>query len=290
VMSAVDHAQQPIMEALRKIHARRPDYPIIVAQTCLHFAYPNPLDPHVNPYPFPVLHTGQEWVPPPEVPLNLGRTLAAQRAMFKDIPARFVPIDFTLPEDGFDPPWYGLDALTATIEEVLPMGLRAMLTNMAETRAKFRDVYLRAAHPHVVSYAAAAGAAAAVPVPLVDLPLVAAIQFKMGQAIASIYNQDLSRERLREIIGGMGLAFITRLGFRELLKFIPGVGSVVSAAYASASTYALGRTLCAYFSYGLHGDMPDPVVFQKLYQDELAAAKTRFRDSVQHVGQKRTSA
>ena len=60
----------------------------------------------------------------------------------------------------------------------------------------------------------------------------------------------MNRRLMAEVAGAMGVGYLIRLGGRELLKFIPGFGSVVSGLYAAASTYALGCTLCTYFSRG----------------------------------------
>jgi len=50
----------------------------------------------------------------------LDRSLAGQRRSLSDLsgsgPVTFVPIDFTLPEDGFIPADYGIDALWRALE------------------------------------------------------------------------------------------------------------------------------------------------------------------------------
>ena len=272
VIKAADHAPQSLLTPLRAIQKAHPRWPVVVLQTCLHELY-LPGMKHLLPYPF-------ETSPlPPEVPSDLARSLAAQREWFKGVDARFVPIDFTLPGDGFEPEFYGLDALWAAIEEALPLGLRAMLEDTRDTRQAFRDAYFRAAHPHVLSYSiAAGGVAAGVFIPLVDMPLVLGIQLKLFHTIASIYGQKLNAKRVAEIGSTLGLGLLARQGGRELLKLIPvpGLGSAVSAVYAAASTYALGRTLCVYFSYALQGDVPDAKVLKSLYQEQFAEGRRRF--------------
>jgi uncharacterized protein (DUF697 family) len=193
------------------------------------------------------------------------------------IQARFVPVDFTLPEDGFEPADYGIEALWEAIEELLPLGLRGMLQQSATARKSLRDVYLRAAHPHILTYALAAGAAAAVPVPLVDVPLVIAIQGKMFHTIASLYNQEFDRQKVGEVVSALGVGYLGRLGGRELLKFIPGYGSTIAALYSAASTYALGLTLCSYFSRVREGALPDPSEFRKIYDVHFHEGRQRLR-------------
>lgn len=272
VMKALDHAQHCVLEPLRTILKAHPRWPLIVAQTCLHEGYPaEACGIHPSPYPFRQLPYSAA------VPSDLSRSLAAQRELFLGLNARFVPVDFTLPEDGFAEEHYGLDALWDAIEDALPLGLRGMLCDTAAARDPLRDVYFRAAHPAVLSYAVAAGMVAALPVPVVDVPLVLALQGKMFHAIASVYGQSLNTRRLMEVFGALGMGFVVRLGGRELAKAIPGVGSVVASLFAAASTYALGRTLCLYFSRVQHGDVPDAATIRKLYAEQYAEGRERLR-------------
>ncbi len=197
----------------------------------------------------------------------------AQREWFAGYKARIVPADFTLPEDGFEPEHYGLDALWSAIEEAVPLGLRGMLHS---NRGPLRDVYFQTAHPHLLACSVLAGAAAGIPVPLVDIPLITLVQAKLFHSLASIYGQPMSRQRIAEISGTLGLGFAVRMGGRELFKLIPGFGSAVAALFAAASTYALGCTLCAYFSFVLDGDVPKPDVLRKLYQEQYEEGRRRL--------------
>ena len=43
--------------------------------------------------------------------------------------------------------------------------------------------------------------------------------------------------------------------------------------YAAATTYALGYTLCAYFSYLKAGDVPDATKIRELFASELEAGR-----------------
>jgi uncharacterized protein (DUF697 family) len=191
-----------------------------------------------------------------------------------------------MPEDGYWPEHYGLESLWAAIEEAVPLGLRAILEGTQAARRSLRDVYFRAAHPHVLSYAVAAGAIASVPVPMIDLPAFVAIQAKLFHTLASIYGQEMSAQRMAEISGTLGVGFLVRLGGRELLKFIPGFGSAVSALFAAASTYALGCTLCAYFSFARAGDVPDPALLRQLYKEQYAEGRRRLREYLDYVAQR----
>ncbi|MGA2259081.1 MAG: GTPase domain-containing protein, partial [Thermoguttaceae bacterium] len=189
VVKAMDHAQQHVLDILRGVAARHSDWPILVLQTALHEGYPAGQMRHMVPYPFAE--------PPyrPEVPHDLARSLMEQRDLFHDYRARFVPVDLTLPEDGFEPVDYGLERLWTVIEELLPLGLRGMLGQTPESRQAIRDELFRKAYPCIVAYAMAAGGAGAVPLPAVDVPLVLTAQAKMLHKIAENYQQPMDLAR-----------------------------------------------------------------------------------------------
>ncbi len=284
VVKAMDHAQQPVLEILRGVAARHPDWPILVLQTALHEGYLAACPRHAVPYPYAAPPY------PPAVPHDLARSLLAQRELFHRPcvhgarRARFVPVDFTLPEDGFEPLDYGLEQLWSVIEELLPLGLRGLLGQTPEVRQAVRDELFRKAQPHIVAYAMAAGGAGAVPLPAVDVPLVLAAQARMLHAIAEIYGQPMDLTRMAEIAGALGFGFLTRLGVRELLKLVPlpGLGESVSALYAAASTYALGIALCQYFSRVRGGAKLDVEVIRRLYAVELKQSKLWIAERMRH--------
>jgi uncharacterized protein (DUF697 family) len=277
VIKAMDHAQQSVLEPMGTILKTHPDGPLLVVQTTLHEGYPTPSSQHIVPYPY------TDNPLPPSVPADLARSLAAQRQWFAGYRTRFVPVDFTMPEDGFQPQHYGQEALWEAIEEGVPLGLRAMLGATRAARRSLRDVYFRTAHPHILFYSVAAGVIASVPVPMIDIPVFVGIQAKLFHALASIYGQEMSAQRMAEISGTLGVGFLVRLGGRELLKFIPGFGSAVSAMFAAASTYALGCTLCAYFSHVRDGDVPDPALLRQLYKEQYAEGRRRLREYLDHA-------
>ena len=282
VMKALDHAQQSVMSSLEKIHKSRPHWPVLVVQTALHEGYASPAQQHIIPYPY-----GESPLPP-DVPQDLVRSLLTQREMFAQasIPARFVAVDFTQASDGYEPVNYGLEALWDAIEEVLPLGLRGMLQGLEQTRRGLRDIHFKAAHPHILSYSIAAGAAAGVPVPMVDVPLIIAIQAKMFHTIASIYHQDFDTQQMGEILSTLGIGFLGRMGGRELLKVIPVLGSAIAALYAAATTYALGFTLCVYFSRARDGAIPDKEEFRKIFEAHYLEGRVKLKEYLQGLRHK----
>lgn len=262
VMRVMDHAQGSIRAVVESIRKRRPDWPVIVVQTCLHEGYPWREPRHILPYPF------QEEPLPSVVPQDLARSLLAQRTWFRGDQVRFVAIDFTLPEDGFTPQFYGLEQLWQTLEEVFPVGLWGLLKESGEMRQKLGEVYLQAAESTILAHSLLAAAAATVPVPALDIPLIVGIQFHMAQQIARIYGQPLSRDRWLDLIGTLGWSLATRMGVREMLKFLPWIGVPSAIVFMGVSTYALGRLLSWYFAEIKLGHLPDKATLRKMYQQE----------------------
>jgi uncharacterized protein (DUF697 family) len=266
VLKAMDHAQQPVLAALERIRRAHPEWPVIVAQTCLHEGYPSPDTPHPLPYPY------GEWPPPPCVPHDLAASLAKQRSYFAShANTCFVPVDLTQPAEGFIPPDYGLEALWEALEQVFPWGLRGLLQGFTG------DMYSAAAQPHILAYSLLAGGLEAIPVPGAALPLVLATQGKMFQTLASLYNQALTPQRFSEIAAALGTGYLLRLGGRQLLKFVPGYGGAVSAAYSAATTYALGKMLCVYFERVQQGNAPSDEAVARLFEEEFGKARESLR-------------
>ncbi len=278
VMRVTDHAQHSVLQAVVEILKKRPHWQLIVVQTTLHDAYPSINTEHVQPYPYQA--TGVSASFPPTVPHDLARSLIKQRQDFNHYltahlgdfaPAQFIAVDFTLPEDGYEPVDYGLGELWNAIEHALPLGLRGLLN--ASQLEELHDIYAKAAYPHIITYALLASAAGAVPVPFVGTPLLLSIQAKMCHTLASIYNQELNSQRLAELGSILGVSYTLRLAGRELIKFIPVYGSVVSSIYAGAVTFALGKTVSLYFKHILEGHVPDKNQFEKIYANELQHGK-----------------
>lgn len=273
VVKAMDHQLEALLAAVRQIRKAHPNWPLIVAQTTLHEGYPTRTMSHLTPYPFTNGQIG------PAVPADLRISLLKQRQEFAGLNARFVPIDFTLAEDGYEPVDYGIDELWTAIETALPLGLRGMLDI-----SRINDVYSKAAHSHIVSYAILAGCAAAIPLPVASLSSVVILQGKMFHRIARVYGLPLTRQSVSEIVSAIGLGVLSGMGGRELLKLIPYYGQTVAAGmaglYTAAVSYALGKTLCFYFSHTKQGKALSPEALNAMFKQEFMHGGELLRDAV----------
>lgn len=278
VMKATDIRQDAVCEVLHAVRKRHPEWPVLIAQTGLHEAYP-PGGEHILPYPYDRL----PW--PPQIPHDLVRTLTAQRvrlgALPGSAPVHWAPIDLTLPEDGWEPVDYGLEALWTAIGEVSALGLQARLRGDAGVR----DVYSRAAHPHIVGHALVAAGVGALP--LVDLVGVPAVQAKLLHSLATLYGQHWDRRRVSEFFGllgiGVGASYVARLLGREVVKLIPGWGQTIGAMWgATASgttTYALGKTASAYFLSRRQNHPVDAAALRRIYTEALAVGASILKEN-----------
>jgi uncharacterized protein (DUF697 family) len=265
VVRAMDMALEQLLVALRAISQAKPSWPVVVAQTTLHHGYPPDRYEHVYPYPFASL----PW--PATVPTPVRRALDFQRTLFAGMPiTRFVPLDFTLPEDGFRDPFYGREALLDALVEAHPYAVSQTLQQLPALTRELKSLHVRQAQPHIMAYACAAGAVGASPLPMADLPIISALQLKMLHTVAAIYRQPMRLKTFLELASTVGLGVLLRQGTRSLLKFIPGFGCAVSGLYAGAMTYALGCALCFYYQTIFDGHLPRPEQLKAFYDEKLA--------------------
>ena len=277
----MDHAQETILRSLERIRKARAGRPIVLALTCLHDAYPQ--QQHPLPYPFRPDGTAG-----PEVLEPLRRSIEEQVRRFSGLVDRIVPIDLTKPEEGFNEPNYGGDQLKTALLEVLPEAYRQSLINVEAATRELRDWHDRRALPYILGYSTLAASAGAIPVPFVDLLILPSIQTQMIYHLARLYGQPLTGRHFLELAGTLGLGLLVRQTIRQVAKIIPGVGSVIGAALAASSTFALGRAFCYYYSAVLAGHVPKAAELRSYYGEQFARAeaywKNRFQTRPADVG------
>ncbi|UJP05739.1 MAG: GTP-binding DUF697 domain-containing protein [Nitrosomonas sp.] len=268
VMKAADTNQTAVLDVLHTLRERHPEWPVLVVQTHLHELYPGG-GRHILPWPY------DEDPLPQVVPADLQRTLLAQRMALKSLPGfapvRWVAVDLTLPEDGFDPSDYGLNALWQAIESLSSLGLQQQLGGMQE----IQDLYARAAHQQITGYSLIAAGLGSFPV--VDLVAVTIVQAKLLRTLADIYGQSWDRGVVAEFLGliGAGIAsgYAMRFLSRAIVKLIPfwgqAAGMLWSASASGASTYALGKTAVYFFVRRKNGLNIDAEAVRRIFEEEL---------------------
>lgn len=264
-----DFAHGGLRASLKVIRAANPNRPVVLALTCLHEAFPQ--QNHPQPYPF----GPSSATPTPErddLPADLLRLIREQTAQFAGLVDRVVPVDLTRPEEGFADPEYGADALRSVLLESLPLAYRATLARATDLAGQLKSMHLKRAAPLILGYATLAGSAGAIPVPFLDLVLLPAIQARLVQQLAKLYGAEMTGEEFLRAVRALGLGIVARQAVREVVKFVPFVGSAASAALASEATYALGMAFCEYFQQAHAGHVPSPEALKKLYAEQLGRA------------------
>jgi uncharacterized protein (DUF697 family)/GTPase SAR1 family protein len=110
------------------------------------------------------------------------------------------------------------------------------------------DLKVREAYKYAIGYIAGAFVVGASPIPFSDAPILATMQTVMIANITAIFglpfDQAFISAVLSALVGAGGMAAVGRAIVGNLLKMIPGVGTVVGGAIsgstASALTLALG--------------------------------------------------
>jgi uncharacterized protein (DUF697 family) len=257
VMQVADPIQHDVLDALQQARRRHPEWPVVVAQTGLHRLYPAGMT-HPLPYPYT---GGPEDAAQASLPHALRQALAYQRRLFDGLrgrPPRFVPLDFTLPTDGFPPGDYGLDTLSRLLGEAGPVGFEAL----SRARADMQSDRIRAkARPLIYGCSTAAAGAGAVPVPIVGITGLAGVIATMLQALARRYGVEWTPRTFGQFSGAVGggalAGVLLRYGLRETLKLVPVVGTVaagaLNAAAAFAVTVAIGEAACVWLAYERRG-------------------------------------
>jgi uncharacterized protein (DUF697 family) len=271
VIKAMEFEQSSVVAAVRAARQRHPDWPVVVAQTTLHEGYA-PGRGHVQRYPF----TGDD--ADGAAPEPLGRALLHQRSLFAGLPGkgalRFVPIDLTHPEDGFDPCDYGREALIAALVAVAPAAVRVAVQELPG--ATDGEARTRSVNAHILGFAAAAGASDAVPVAgVVTVPV---LQAAMLRQLAKLYDIGWDRRSYAEFLAALGTGTLLRtastFGVRQLVKLVPVYGQTVGAATAAAAsfaaTYAIGKAASYYLAQRRRGIAADDVA--TVYRDALRNA------------------
>jgi uncharacterized protein (DUF697 family) len=288
-----DHALENFLRHWQTIRRGRRDRPAVLALTCLHEAYPQ--EQHVLPYPF--AGEPQTWPSPDEdretnrradkenvngtvqaVPVALLRNLAAQRQRFQGLVDHVVPVDLTPPAEGFNDPSYGGVKLKEILLNALPGGYRQTLIMLDTATRELQDFYAAQALPYILGYSSLAATAGAFPIPWVDLLVLPSIQTSMIYKLAEHYGQPLSAQRFLELASTLGLGLVVRQAVREVVKFIPMVGSLAGATLAGTSTFALGKAFCYYYRAVHKGHVPRPEDLRHYYQEQLAAAEQAWRE------------
>lgn len=250
-----------IVQQLRQFDA---NIPSLLVVTCLHEIYP----PEVENHP-----TYQ-----PEYP-EIQRAFASLQEAFGKLCDRAILIDFTLEEDGYTPVFYGLENLRDTLAEMLPKAEAQAIYQLLDENAskQLGNLYRDVGRRYILAFSVMAATLAAVPLPFATMPVLTALQVSMVGLLGKLYGQTLTPSQAGGVVSAIAGGFLAQAVGRELVKFVPVLGSAIAASWAAAYTWALGEGACVYFGDLMGGKKPDPQKIQLAMQEAFKAAQERFK-------------
>lgn len=266
-IKVTDFANDSLRQIIAQLKADFPHIPCLLVLTCLHELYPSPTADHPD-Y-------------PPQFEA-IARATQTTEKNFAQLSDRTLLIDFTLEEDGYNPVFYGLSALQQALDELLPQAQARAIHQLLETDAEGKaigDLYRRVARHYISAFAVMAGVAAAVPLPFATMPVLTSLQISMVAALGRVYKQTLTFGQALGVIGTLAGGFFAQAVGRELVKFIPGIGTVVATSWAVGYTWALGEGSCVYFGDLMAGKKPDPKAIQAMMSTTFQQAKQDWQDT-----------
>ena len=251
-----------IAQALRK---KYPNIPCLLAVTCLHELYPPQIDNHPD-------------YPPDFEDIN--RAFAELKLAFKGLYDQAVLIDFTLEEDGYSPVFYGLEALRDTLADLLPEAEARTIHQLlnGEVNHQLGNLYRDVGRRYILAFSIMAATVAAVPLPFATMPVLTALQVSLIGLLGNLYGKTLNPSQAGGLVSAIAGGFFAQMIGRELIKFIPGFGSVIAASWAAAYTWALGEGACVYFGDLMGGKKPDSQRIQMVMKEAFKTAKEQFKE------------
>ena len=177
---------------------------------------------------------------------------------------------------------YGLDALIHIMGEALPEELMDTLQHVQIASLTEKK---RRAQAAVATATVAAAGEGAVPIPFSDCALLVPTQLTMIASITAIFGFDVNKSILTAFLSStLGTGGATLLGkavVANIVKFIPGIGSVaggaISAGTAVIITAALGEAYIGIMSLVFSGEMSIDDLSSKKGKDEM---KKLFREEL----------
>lgn len=255
-----DFATDSLKMVAENLQKKYPQIPCLLVVTSLHELYPN-YDTNHPDYP-PTFS-------------EIDRAFIEIKNTFQGLFDQAVLIDFTLEEDEYNPVFYGLEALRDSLAELLPSAEAQTIHKLLDQTvdSQLGSIYRDVARRYILAFSIMAGTVAAVPLPFATMPVLTALEVTMVGVLGQLYGQKISASQAGGILSAIAGGFLAQAIGRELIKFVPGFGSVVAASWAGAYTWALGEGACVYFGDLMGGKKPDPNQIKEVMKDAFDNAK-----------------
>lgn len=177
---------------------------------------------------------------------------------------------------------YGLDVLIKVMGEALPEELMDTLQNVQIASLEEKKRHAQAA---VATTSLAAAGEGAAPIPFSDCALLIPTQLGMIASITVIFGFDVNKSIITALfsstIGAGGATLLGKTVVSNLLKFIPGAGTVtggaISAGTAGVITAALGEAYIGVMELVFKGEMSIDDIGTKKGKDVMS---TMFKEQL----------
>ena len=170
-----------------------------------------------------------------------------------------------------------LPALVERITDLLPEAMQDAFVAQQRADLALKERRIRKL---IYSKATLCGIVAAVPIPIADIFVLTPIQIAMVTAIGYFHGVDVTKKRAVEFIAVVAGGVSLREAARQVVKLIPGWGSLVSAAIAAAGTVALGEAANAWFKSQMKM-APDEL--REIFKKAAAHAKEEYQSKKQDI-------
>ena len=181
-------------------------------------------------------------------------------------------------DDGYTIPAWGLENLVDLTMEVVPEGQKNAFAAAQKIDLKHK---VRRSHGIVAGAAATAGTTGAIPIPFVDAAIIVPIQVTMLASISATFGIPVTSAFLGTLISGSLTGTAGTIGGRaivgQLLKLVPGVGSLVGGAINATTaitiTTAFGEAYINVLYYLLNNNedsVPTPEQISKAFKEKLS--------------------
>lgn len=163
-----------------------------------------------------------------------------------------------------------IDRLVRHIADVLPEAMQDAFIGQQRADVQLKEKRVRAL---IYTQAVASAGVALTPLPMADMALITPLQIGLVATIGYFHGIAVSKDRIVELLGVLGAGYGLREAARQLIKVIPGVGSVVSAAVAFAGTVALGEAANLWFKRQMKVPVED---LQRLFRSSAERARQEY--------------
>ena len=123
--------------------------------------------------------------------------------------------------------------------------------------------------------------AGAIPIPLLDLAAVTAVQMDMIKQLCDLYYKDYNEVTGKALIAALSGSMTARYG-ASLVKTIPGIGSLLGGVsmvvLSGASTYAVGQVCANFLAGNVNLENIDVDKAKKMFEEKIEEGKQKAKE------------